>query len=239
MLRCYIIDDELHAIELLTDYIDKTPGISLAGSNQDSVKGLHEILNSPPDVLFLDIDMPLLTGLDLYTMVGDKLKVVFTTAFASYAVNSYELQAADFLLKPIRYTRFLACINKLQQDFEQKALPRQGKPDHIFVQSGSKSKIIKLRFEDIIFIESMNNYLNIHVTGQQHHVVYLSLKDLLEQLPDTDFQRVHKSYIINYRKIVTIEGNRIFLEGFPAITVGAQHREEFFKKIGENLVKKK
>ncbi|WP_454802886.1 LytR/AlgR family response regulator transcription factor [Mucilaginibacter phyllosphaerae] len=238
MLSCYIIDDESHAIELLTDYISITPGLQLMGSSVDPVKGLHEILAVPPDILFLDIDMPVLTGLDLVKLLNDKSRIIFTTGYANYAVESYNINAADFMLKPIRYERFLQSFKKVEgliNESKQLNMPGNGS---IFLQVGVKGKLVKVKFDEIVFIESMNNYINIHLT-EGHLVVYLSLRELIEKLPRNIFFRIHKSYIVNYTQVLSIEGNRVFLAEGEPLMIGNQYRDAFFKRVSADVINKR
>jgi two-component system LytT family response regulator len=238
MLSCYIIDDESHAVELLTDYIGKTPTLKLAGSSLDPIAGLHHILANPPDVLFLDVDMPGLSGLDVFGLAGDQVHIVFTTGFANYAVDAYTVNAADFLLKPVRYERFLQSVKKL----ETLTVKSKGTPisenNFMFIQVGVKGKLQKIDFDHVTFIESMNNYLDIH-TINDHHLVYISLREIMEKLPEDIFFRIHRSFIINYKKVTSIEGNRVFFEKAPAITIGPQYRDAFFKRVQADWVSKK
>ncbi len=240
MLSSYIVDDEFHAIELLSDYINQTPGLKLNGSSLNAIEALHELSNHLPDILFLDIDMPYLSGLELFKLIDSRVQVVFTTAHANYAVDSYNLNASDFLLKPIRYERFVNCFNRIVDNLAQKTSPvgSSSNIDYIYIQSGLKSKIIKIIFDDILYIESLNNYLVIYLLHEKH-IVYLSLKEILERLPEAQFSRIHKSFIINYTKIRVIEGNRVFVSShLPPFNIGAQFKEKFFEKVEKQLLRK-
>jgi len=234
MLSCYIIDDEEHPVELLSGYIAQTPDLSFAGYANDPVAGLQEVMRHPPDLLFLDVDMPVLSGFQLYDLVGDKCTIVFTTAFPKYAVEAYNVDALDFLLKPIRYERFLKAVHKVAAVKKKIA----DNSDYLFVQSGVKGKILKISYQDIVYIESFHNYLTVHLQHEDH-IVYLSLKDVLEKLPPELFCRIHRSYIINFSRIKFVEGNRLYLEGSPELAIGDQYKEVFFQKIQKDLLKKK
>jgi len=238
MLNCYIVDDELHAISVLERYIAKTPGITLAGSSNDSVTGLDSVKQIKPDIIFLDVDMPGLSGLEFLQLLTDKSGVVFTTASAVHAVEAYSNNLSDYLLKPISYERFLNCILK-----QQNRLGSDKKPvvnsDHFFVQCELKSKIIRIAFSDIQYVESLNNYVMIFHNDQKS-VVYITMKEVLEFLPAQHFSRVHKSFIINDNKIQTIVGNQIGLTGKEqrSITIGQTYRETFFNKINGKILKR-
>jgi len=236
MCRCYIIDDESHAIQLLTGYVGQTPGLNLIGSSVDPISGLHAVLANKPDVLFLDVDMPKMSGLDLYNGLDKNIKVIFTTAHPNYAVEAFDLAAADFLLKPIRYSRFLKSVSKIMDT--PKGLQAGPVSDFFFIQSSIKAKMFRINFDDVSYIESFNNYLVIHLRSEQH-IVYMSLRELLEKLPDTKFCRIHKSYIINFSKIRAVEGNRVFLSDIPELPIGSQYKVAFFKLIQSNFLQKK
>lgn len=239
MPSCFIIDDEAHAIEVLSDYVTQTPGLQLLGAEKDPVAGLQKVRDLKPDILFLDVDMPKLTGLDLFALLGDTYTVVFTTAYAGYAVEAFDVAAADFLLKPIRYSRFLQCVEKLAARPQPVPVePAVTANDFIFLQSGNKGKVVKFRFADIRYAESYHNYVVVHQPGETF-TVYLSLKELMSRLPADTFIRIHKSYLINYQQIKFIEGNRVFLADMPELPIGKEYREDFLALVQGDTVKKK
>ena len=239
MPECFIIDDESYAIELLSDYVLQTPGLKLAGTSQNPVAGLHSVLEIKPDIVFLDVDMPKLSGLELICLLDDRFSVVLTTAHSSYAVEAFNLNAVDFLLKPIGYNRFLRCIEKLSKkgNSSTELLPPIIN-DFIFLQSGVKGKMIKISFEDIRYVESFNNYIMLHLPNE-NHTIYMSLKEVMAQLPENRFFRIHKSFIVNYQYIKAIDGSRVFLNSAIELPVGSQYREEFLKLISGATRKRK
>jgi DNA-binding LytR/AlgR family response regulator len=216
MKTCYIIDDELHAISNLQDYIEKTPGLSLTGTNQNPLQALAQFQESEvyPDITFLDIDMPHLSGI--------------------------ELSVSDFLLKPFSYERFLKCINKIIPILQKKKNePSRVSEDHFYIQTDGKGKMTKLFYRDIFYIESQKNYLSI-VTAQKKLLTYLTLSEIEEKLNGQPFLRIHKSYIVNTEKISHVEGNEIFLtdikENFP---IGVSYKDAFLAYMKEKLIKTK
>ncbi|RFZ92830.1 DNA-binding response regulator [Mucilaginibacter conchicola] len=238
MLSCYIIDDEEHAVELLKDYIAKTPGMQLGGWSHNPVIGLQEVTAQPPDILFLDVDMPGLSGLDVFKILGNQYRVIFTTGHPQYAVDAYDLAAADFLLKPIRYERFVMAVERVKHSQPAKATATPAdNPQSVFVQTGNKGKVVKVALADIVYAESLNNFIRIHLT-KETITVYLSLRDLTEQLPASKFFRVHRSYTINLERVTAIEGNRIWMDGGAEVPVGAQYRTAFFERIDKRMLKK-
>jgi two-component system LytT family response regulator len=182
MTSCYIIDDELHAIQVLAGYVNKTPGLELAGSTENPLEGLNEFREKGyADITFVDIDMAQLSGIEVATLIGNKTSVVFTTAFPKYAVEAFEKDASDYILKPITYERFLKCINKITARIGSKK-----ENDFFYIQCESKGKIIKLNYDDIIFVEALKNYVSIH-TADNKHLTYLTLKEMEGSLPPNRF----------------------------------------------------
>ncbi len=240
MTTCYIIDDESHAINILNSYINQTPGLELIGSNDNPVNALHEISALQPDIVFTDIEMPLLSGTEVSKHFNKKIKVVFTTAHPGFALEAFDLGSYDYLLKPIKYQRFLQCVQRLKpQDPEPKKIVAADEPPkHIFVQSGAKGQMARIKFDDILYIESLNNYIIIHLPDNKH-IVYLTLKEILLSLPEPTFSRIHKSLIINDDKIRFIEGNQVIIHDKIKLTIGNSYREYFFNKISKSILKRR
>ncbi len=240
MTTCYVIDDESHAINILNSYINQTPGLELIGSNDNPVKALQEISALKPDIVFTDIEMPLLSGTEVSKHFDKKIKVVFTTAHPGFAVEAFDLGSHDYLLKPIKYQRFLQCIQRLKPpNAEQvKNANNDESPKHIYVQSGTKGQMARIKLEDILYIESLNNYIIIHLPDYKH-IVYLTLKEILLTLPESTFSRIHKSIIINDDKIRFIEGNQVIIQDKLKLTIGNSYREYFFNKISKSVLKRR
>jgi DNA-binding LytR/AlgR family response regulator len=232
MLNCYIVDDEQHAIDVLAKYIARTPGLVLSGSNTDPINGLTVVRAIQPDIIFLDIDMPGLSGIEFLHLLYEKSGVVFTTAMPQYAVEAYLHNLSDYLLKPITYERFLNCI------LRQRDRVPSADNDHFFVRCELKSKIVRINCSDVIYVESLNNYVMIHYNDEKT-IAYITMKEVLNFLPGRNFSRIHKSFIINNNKISSITGNQVFLTGKKdAITIGQTYREEFLNKIGERTLRR-
>lgn len=239
MTTCYIIDDESHAINILNSYINQTPGLELIGSNDNPVNAIHEISALQPDIVFTDIEMPLLTGTEVSKYFDKKIKVVFTTAHPGFALEAFELGSYDYLLKPIKYQRFLQCIQRLKPETEpEKSTTPDEVLNHVYVQSGTKGQMARIKLEDILYIESLNNYIIIHLPDNKH-IVYLTLKEMLLTLPETTFSRIHKSIIINDDKIRLIEGNQVIIQDKIKLTIGNSYREYFFNKISKSILKRR
>jgi len=240
MLRCIAVDDEAFATRLLASYIQKIPTLELVGTTTNPLEALQWVQEGRADLVFLDIQMPELTGLQFLKICGNKCKVILTTAYPEYALDGYEHDVVDYLLKPIAFDRFLRAVHKAQA-LVPAAAPAPPLPlapsaplvtasaDYLFVKGESKNKYLKLNYADILYIQGLKNYVSIHVAGQRV-VTYQTLRDLEAQLPQPPFVRVHKSFIISLDHLRMVEGNTL-LVGTESITVGETYREDFSKLI--------
>ncbi len=239
MISCFIVDDEEGALNILRTFIEKTPFLQLAGSSTNPLEALSLLQSQPVDLLFLDIHMPELSGLDVVRLLKGKVKVVFTTAYSEFAVESFELEAIDYLLKPIAFERFLKAAQKaLNTSIEpsDRWRPEENADDYIFVKTESKGKMTKVKLSDIIYIEGMKNYVAIH-TEREQVVTLLNIKDLEDRLPARRFMRVHKSYIVALSKIQALDGNHIFFQGMKAhVPLGETYRTGFFATLQEKVM---
>lgn len=230
-LSCAIIDDEPLAVELMESYVRKTPFLELQGSFGSGVAAFGMLRDRPVDLLFCDIQMPGLNGVEFSRMLPADTRVIFTTAFSRYAVEGFRVNAVDYLLKPISYADFLAAAQKALEWFELKR--RAGAPADdlrsIFVKTEYRLRQIEL--ERILYIEGLKDYVKIHVEDEPHPVLSLmSLKSLEEQLPADRFIRVHRSYIVQPAKIRTIERNSIVF-GRERIPISENYREALFELL--------
>ncbi len=228
MISCMVIDDEPLAVELLRDYVEKTPFLELVYAGSEPVAALDILSRQPADLIFLDIQMPDISGLQFMKIVAGRSRVIFTTAYSEYALDGYEFNAIDYLLKPVTFERFYASALKARTLIEpvkaQEAVPlapAAATLDYIFVKTDSK--IIKVFLKDILFIEGLKDYIAIH-TAQEKLIVLDNLKDIHAGLPADQFIRVHRSFVISAGHIDTIERNRIFIREH-VIPVGDSYRE--------------
>jgi DNA-binding LytR/AlgR family response regulator len=239
MISCFIVDDEEGALAILRTFIEKTPFLQLVGSSTNPLEALSRLQSQPVDLLFLDIHMPELSGLDVVRLLKGKVNVVFTTAYSEFAVESFEVEALDYLLKPIAFERFLKAAQKaLNTSIEPSDRWRleESADDYIFVKTESKGKMTKVKLSDIIYIEGMKNYVAIH-TEQEQVVTLLNIKDLEDRLPARRFMRVHKSYIVALNKIQALDGNQIFFQGMKAyVPLGDTYRAGFFATLQEKVM---
>ena len=232
-LSCAIIDDEPLAVELMESYVRKTPFLELQGSFGSGVAAFGMLCDRPVDLLFCDIQMPGLNGVEFSRMLPADTRVIFTTAFSRYAVEGFRVNAVDYLLKPISYADFLAAAQKALEWFELKRHAGAPADDlrSIFVKTEYRLRQIEL--ERILYIEGLKDYVKIHVEDEPHPVLSLmSLKSLEEQLPADRFIRVHRSYIVQPAKIRTIERNSIVF-GRERIPISDNYRQAFFDFLSD------
>lgn len=238
MINCIIVDDEQHAIDILVHYVKQTPHLNLVASFTNPIEALQLLSEQKVELIFLDIQMPELSGIDFIKTIHGKSKVILTTAYSEFALEGYELYVVDYLLKPIRLSRFLAAVQKaIEQVNAGNAIQQEtAEDDYIFVKTESKGKLLKINLADIDFIESMKNYMAIHRGGQKT-LVYTSMKELEEHLPQKQFIRVHKSFIIPISKITGFEGNLVRLKNVPtAIQIGENYKAKLMEIIRGKMI---
>lgn len=240
MINCLIVDDEQHAIDILTHYVSQTPYLQLAGTSTNPIEALQVVASQKIDLIFLDIQMPEISGIDFIKAINGKSKVILTTAYSEFAIEGFELEVVDYLLKPVRLPRFLTAVQKAVKMLNTPATaPSQNKEednDYLFVKTESKGKVLKITLDEIDYIEGMKNYVAIYRAGQKI-LVYSTMKDLEEKLPSKKFLRIHKSFIIPVSRITGIEGNRIMLKNVSAeILLGDGYKAGIMEIINNKLL---
>ncbi|MDR1201310.1 MAG: LytTR family DNA-binding domain-containing protein [Tannerellaceae bacterium] len=226
-IKCIITDDEPLARKGLRGYIEKIDFLALIGECEDALQ-LNTILKTQQvDLIFLDIEMPEMTGLELLSNLINPPKVIIVSAYEQYALKGYEFDVVDYLLKPVSFDRFLKSANRIHDLLQTE---QKEKNDYIFVKSGKQLK--KILFKDILFIESLENYVVIQMVSSKE-VVYTTLKQLYESLPQTIFQQIHRSYIVNIDQINAIDGNQLNVNSYK-IPVARNFRDEVYNLILNN-----
>jgi DNA-binding LytR/AlgR family response regulator len=222
MIRCVIVDDEPLAVSLLTDYVRKTPGLDTVLATTQVLEALQAVQEGRADLIFLDIQMPELTGLQFMKIIRKSCKVILTTAYAQYALAGYEHDVVDYLLKPITLDRFMIAVQKVK---ERTPIPP---PAHIFIKT--EYRIQKIDLSAIFYIEALRDYIAIHTAGAK--ILSLeSMKNMEELLPGSQFIRIHKSYIINREFIEFIERGRVVIHK-EYLPIGETYREKVMNKLG-------
>jgi two-component system, LytTR family, response regulator len=227
---CLVVDDEPLAIDLLENHIRQTTFLKAVGRCYNAMEAMAFLEKNKVDLIFLDINMPHLTGMQLKSFLPDNQRVIFTTAYSEFAIESYEKNAFDYLLKPISFERFMKSVLRLKEEVENKTV-KESVNSQFFIKSGKE--IIQLNFDEILYIEGLGDYVNI-VTKERKITTYRRMKELEEILP-TQFQRVHLSFIINIEKITKIVDNQVVINE-SKIAVSDKYREEFTKKISGMLL---
>jgi two-component system, LytTR family, response regulator len=234
---CLIVEDEPLARNLLTDYVKKVPFLNLIQACSSPMDALEVLRTNAVDILFLDIQMPEITGITLLKILQKKPLVILTTAYSEYALESYELDVVDYLLKPITFDRFLKAVDKASQRLKTAAPAATGEkpsptnsPDFVFVKDGTK--LVKINFDDILFVEGLKDYVTIH-TATQKVISLQRLKSLEMQLPSDRFIRIHHSYIIALKAIDSIHKGEVQI-GNQMIPISDTYRKSFKEFIDKN-----
>ena len=238
MINCIIVDDEQHAIDILKHYIAQTPYLNLVGTSTNPIEALQLVTEKKAGLVFLDIQMPELSGIDFIKAINGRAKVILTTAYSEFALDGYELDVVDYLLKPIRLPRFLTAVQKAIKLINEAESPSASteEDDYIFVKTESKGKLLKINLDEIEYIEGMKNYVAIYRGGQKT-MVYTSMKDLEEKLSPKKFIRVHKSFIIPIARITGIEGNIVRLKNVTAeILIGENYKADLMEIIRTKMI---
>ncbi|MDY8137202.1 response regulator transcription factor [Aquimarina sp. 2201CG5-10] len=232
-IRCLIVDDEPPAIRLLENYIKKVPFLTIVKATTSPLEALAILNKETVDLVFLDIQMPELTGLQISKIIKGQTKVIFTTAYPQFALESYELQAVDYLLKPFEFERFYEAILKIkkEENSEKKESPTEA---YFFVKTDGKNNFEKVYVNEVCYIEGLKNYVAIHLKDQQI-ITYNTLKNIEAYLSNTDFVKIHKSYIVSLRQIDKTDSLSVYING-NVIPIGDTYRQGFFEKINQKKI---
>jgi DNA-binding LytR/AlgR family response regulator len=231
MLNCLIIDDEPLARKGLREYIADVDFLQLAGEFDNPLKAAQILGSQEIDLLFLDIHMPKISGIDFLKTLRNPPLVILTTAYPQYALDGFDLSVLDYLLKPISFDRFLKAVMKAREHHQNRqgaALTQTAKEDdYVFIKSDSK--LVKLAYDDIIFVEALQNYVAVHTTDKKY-ISYLTFKSMEDSLPADRFLKVHKSYLVSVSRITSIEGNEI-VAGTHHIPISRNLKDEVMDKL--------
>lgn len=238
MLTCIIVDDEPSAVNILKNYVAKTPFLELVGTAFDPLEAMKVMEGQKVNLAFLDIQMPHLSGIDFMKMLQGKTQVILTTAYSEFALEGFENEALDYLLKPIAFERFLKAAQRALNSTTLTSpdwQPIKREDEYMFIKTETKGKMLKIDFADITYIEGLKNYVSIF-TANDRIITYTSIKALTERLPDY-FMRIHKSYIVSLKKVRAVDGNQILLHNMKAyIPLGETYRTPFFASLQEKTM---
>lgn len=233
-MRCIIVDDEPVARKILQEFVEQVHFLEPAGQFENAVKAEAFLRNNTADIMFLDIEMPKLSGVEYLKRSVVKPLVILTTAFPEYALEGYELDIIDYLLKPVAFSRFLKAVQKAKEYAERKEATTRSISSYLFVRS--EKRIEKVELRDILYIESLGNYVNIY-TEAKKIVAYLTLKGLESQLPADEFIKIHQSFLVSFSRINAIEGNQVRI-GDKALPISRNYRETVMKMVEQRLLKR-
>ena len=242
-LTCIIVDDEPLAVRLLESFVNKTPDLQLAGSFTDSVEAINVIKEQKPDLLFLDIQMPDMSGMELAHVVPAETKIIFTTAFKEYAYESYEVSALDFLLKPIRYNKFISAVEKARQWFEHKLNNQNNQSIQNFQNIQKEPHGLRVDGEfrqvalsKIIYVCGMKDYVMFYLSDEKRPLItHLTMKSVEDMLPSTLFMRISRSYIVALDKIKSVDRNECVYIGDEIIKVTDAYHEKFISYLNSRF----
>nr|WP_295868328.1 response regulator [uncultured Chitinophaga sp.] len=234
MIRCIIVDDETHAIELLSMHIEQTSFLELVGTATSPVKALQLAFEQKADVVFLDVQMPEMSGIEFIQLLNGRCKVILVTAYKDYAIQGFDHDVVDYLLKPVTLPRFLKSTRKLLDLWENAS--GQG-DDYIFVSADAKGKLLRINIEDIVYVEAQKQYVCFFTREGKKHLSRLPLKELEARLPAGKFIRVHKSFVVATRYITMIHSNVVYMAHTTAvIPIGASYREFFMNRMKDKII---
>lgn len=231
MIRCAVIEDEPKGVEVITRYISRIEFLDLKASFREPLKAIEWINHEKIELLFLDINLPEVSGLQFLSILKHKPLVIFTTAYPQHAVDSYEIDAVDYLLKPISFERFLKSVSKAQVLINQLNNVSHSESEIIYVKSGGQTH--RIHIDEIIYLEKEGNYLTLFLKDKKI-VIRENMSDIFNIIPKTDFIRVHKSFVVSIKHLEMIEAHQVTV-GKVKIPLGASYREEFLKRLNSNI----
>ncbi len=227
--KCIAVDDELPALELMKNYLARVPELQLLHTFNDAISAGEYLRSNAVDLLLVDINMPDINGIDLVSSLQQKPLIIFTTAYKKFAYNGFELDAVDYLLKPIDFERFKRGINKALNVLQNKSLSKEA-TESIFVRS--EYKMIKIDPDEIDYIEGLEDYIKIHISNSKPILTLMTMKAFIEKLPGTKFLRIHRSYIISLNRIVSVLNKKVLLKSGQELPVSDTYIADLNKVIG-------
>lgn len=239
MILSVIVDDESAAIKVLENYVKKLSFVENVASFSNPVEALTFVNENEIDMVFLDINMPHLTGFSFMDMLKSDTKIVLTTAYSEYAIDGYKYDVVDYLTKPIPFDDFLRAVQRVQNRFlaANTANKLESLKDYIMVKTEHKGKYVKVKFENILYIESLKNYVAIYTIQKEQIITLLTMKELAEKLPKEHFIRTHKSFIVSLNHLKYVDGGEIVLQtDIDKIPLGITYRDTFFELLESKML---
>lgn len=232
MIEAIAIDDELPALSIIENFCGRVDFINLQKTFNQPTEALKYLKKFPVDLLFLDVNMPSLNGIDLYKSVQQETMVIFTTAYSEFAVEGFNLNAVDYLLKPFTYKRFLQAVEKAQEyySYQLQKQKTESQSQYLFIRADYS--LVKIDIKNIAYIEGYDDYLKIHIDDQKPVITRMTIKNILEKLPESNFIRIHRSYIIPLDKVNSLR-NKMVVVGTATLPVGSSFEENFLKRFNK------
>ena len=233
-MTCVIVEDEIRAKDVLERYIEKVDYLELVGHCHDGLEALEKVPKLNPDILFLDINMPNLNGIELLKILNHKPKVIITTAYTEFAVESYDFDVVDYLVKPIEFSKFLRAVTRIQppiQNLIKEEVPNGSEDNSEYSLFKSGSKTYKINYNEILYLEKDGNYLEMYLESGTKVLMRSNMSNVFNLVPTSRFMRVHKSFVVNLEKIKILEVNKITLLNNSKIPLGASFRDDLNKRI--------
>ena len=238
-LTCYVLDDDDHAVNAVVKHIEKIPELTCVGKNTDPIIALREIKLKTPNIVFLDIEMPELSGIQVAGLLPEGTFIVFITSHSKYAIEAIEKHAVGYLLKPFSFHMFVTCVNKIRDRILKSESPKLDTSiDKLFINSGSKGKITSIAFAEILYIEALDNSICIF-THNNSYKSRVGIKSIEVTLPTKNFARIHRSYIVNIDHIISIENNIVTMSSNALFPFGESYKSKFMAKIGLGAMRNK
>lgn len=229
--KCVAVDDEWPALELIRNYVLHAPVLQMVQTFNDAVSAGEFLRNNETDILFIDINMPDISGIELVNSLPNKPLIIFTTAYKKFAYEGFELEAVDYLLKPIAQERFNKAVNKAVEILQAKAQPKAQAQQSIFVRS--EYKMVKVDLADIDYVEGLEDYIKIHLAGSRPVLTLMTMKAFIEKLPAENFLRIHRSYIVSLSKIVAVSNKKASLKNGAVLPVSDSYIDGLNKYINK------
>ncbi|GIL23354.1 MAG: DNA-binding response regulator [Bacteroidota bacterium] len=227
-MKAIALDDELPGLQVLETFSKQTSWLHLEKTFTQPSLALKHLEQFPVDILFLDIQMPSISGLEFSTHIKQNTQVIFTTAYSQFAVDGFNLKATDYLLKPFTYERFEQAVLRAKEQYELRNQSSNPADNYLFVRADYK--LIKIPTDQILFIEGLDDYIRIHLKDQRPVIARMTMKNVLDKLSPAHFIRVHRSYIVPFKRVANVRNKIISLEG-SEIPIGASYQQEFFKRL--------
>lgn len=233
--NCYVVDDEADSVEILQDYINQTPNLRLIYSSTNP-RDIFSVITrqGKPKITFLDIEMPGITGLELAGLINAHTAIVFITSHTEHALEAFDKDAYDFLVKPISYSRFLQAVVKVQGRIENNIISKASEDDYFYIRGNRQGELIKICFSEILYLESLQNYVKLY-TIKQTHITYLTLKEFEFKLNRNNFLKVHKSYVVNLDRITGLLNNELMMGNGIVIPVGSVFRPDLLIRLKNRI----